>query len=70
MDWERVRQQRQARRHGTEEAEPKQKRTPGPQTHIKREPVKRWADMSPSEREAVRRSLGVGKGGKHRPSPP
>lgn len=70
MDWEKIRKQRQQQRHGSEEAMPRMKETPGPHTHIRRSPVRSWADMSQEEREEVRRSLGLSKGGKHRPSPP
>jgi hypothetical protein len=58
MDWKRVQQEAQMRRHGSEEAEPKAKepaRRGG--SHVKPGKVRKWADMTQAERDAVTRTI-------------
>lgn len=43
-----------AKRHDTESASPRGDKTAsGGWSHVKRAPVKQWADMTPAERRAV-----------------
>lgn len=53
MDWSKTRRTRD-----TEDAEPRQERTPlRGGSHVKPGPVKTWADMTPDERRAVLATL-------------
>lgn len=65
MDWERVQQEAQMRKHGREEAEPKAKEAPKRGgSHVKPGKVRKWADMTPAERMAVMRTIkGMGDEG-------
>lgn len=52
LKWDKTKRARE-----TEPAFPQEPDVSGPQTHVKRAPVRRWADMTPEERQAVEESL-------------
>lgn len=58
MDWMRVQQEKQMARNGREDAEPKTKE-PAKRggSHVKPGKVKKWADMTQAERDAVKQAI-------------